>query len=399
MPRRPLAHRHGTEGRSPVAVAFVVPTMFAGGAEHQVYLLMRHLDTSRWRPILVALHGTGPFFERALQDGIEAHCLATGSRAPLRDSVWLSRMFRQERVGIVMSQGFSAATLSRIAGIAARVPGMIVAEHSTGALVSRSIAHRLVERALAPVTSAFVAVAKAQIAYLVEEKGLPRERIRVIHNGIGYGAHSQPDRQRARALLDVPSDAFVVGIVAALRPEKDHLLFLEAARQLAAQLPCCRFAIVGDGSERSKIAEAIAASALAGQVTMYGTRLDVDRLLPGFDVFSLASYTVETFPMAVLEAMGAGLPVVATNVGGLGEMVRHGETGLLVPPRDATSLASAWAMLARDPALRLAMGRAGREYASTEFTIGRMVESYEDLFTEVLGARRRRAPLRTDSRG
>lgn len=367
-------------------VAFVVPTMVLGGAEHQVYMLMKNLDPTRWRPLLITMNEKGPFFERAVSDGFEARCLGVRTKVPIASVIRLFSVLRSERVSVVLSLGFNATFLARLAGIAARVPVLLVAEHASTALASWGRLHRVLDRLLMPFTSAFIAVAGSQVEYLVRERGLPPEKVRVIYNGLDYAPYLRGSREEARGLLGLPAKAFVVGIVALLRREKNHVLFLQAAELMAEELPTARFAIVGDGSERAAIERAVAESAVAQRVTVYGTRRDVECLLPGFDVFALTSIT-ETFPMAILEAMGAGLPVVATRVGGLPEIVRHGETGLLVDAQDAQGLADAWLALARDPERRSAMGAAGRAAAIGRFSAAAMARAHEELFHELLSGR------------
>jgi len=168
----------------------------------------------------------------------------------------------------------------------------------------------------------------------------------------------------------------VVICVAGFRAEKDHATLLRAFRAVVDGRPAV-LRLVGDGPERPA-AEALAAElGLEESVEFLGNRTDVDRLLADADVFVLASYAVENLPFAVLEAMAAGLPVVATDVGALAELVRDGVTGALVPPRDAAALARALTAVLADPD-RATLGLAGRAHLQAEFAFDDFVARLEE---------------------
>jgi glycosyltransferase involved in cell wall biosynthesis len=372
----------------PRTVGFVVPAMGFGGAERQVYTLMRSLDPERYTPVLVALNDGGYFFDAARADGIESTCLGIRGRLPVSGLTRLRAFLRQRECTLAVARGFNATTLTRLAsfGSSNRLR-VIVAEHSTGHSAGRSAFHGAVDRALASRTAAFVGVADAQREYLVHQKHVPADRLVIIHNGIDLAPFMSGDRAKAREALGLDTDAFVVGIVAAMRPEKDHQTFLDAAALLAERLQRARFVLVGDGPERVGIEERLAELGLLERVLLTGARHDVEQLLPAFDVVSLASVTIETLPMAIIEAMAAAIPVVATDVGGLRELVVPGRTGELVGIRDPSALAACWAHLAENPDVAQAMGAAGRDKAVHEFSGEKMVSRYEDLFDHVLTGR------------
>lgn len=369
-------------------VVFLAPMMGVGGAERQFYLLMRALLGTRWTPLLVTLNGRGRFFDEAKSSGIESIYLEIPSLDLFRGARAVRALMRRPDVDVVLARGFSATTLARLAKIGLRnAPAVVVAEHSTGRSASRRWRHDVIDRLLAPVASAFVAVAHSQVPYLIGDKALPSSRIRVIHNGIEYDPYLNSNRKVARAELGFGSDEFVVGIVAALRPEKDHLTFMRAAAGLTEIGEEARFIIVGDGPTRAALeVEAKRLGLLeADRLRFLGSRDDVENLYAAMDVFSLSSNTVETLPMSVLEAMGSSVAVVATHVGGLPELVVEGQTGLLVSPGDPGALARAWDSLRRDRQLCTAMGAAGRIRAQEEFSSAAMGSAYAELFDDLTG--------------
>jgi glycosyltransferase involved in cell wall biosynthesis len=238
-------------------------------------------------------------------------------------------------------------------------------------------------RAIAPRIDQVIAISADQVPDLVR-RGFARDRITVIPNAVSERAVT-PSRPRdaVRAELGIRADALVVVAVAALRPEKRLERFAAAVAVAARDQPRLVGLVVGDGVERERLeAEA------HGAVRFLGARTDVPDILGAADVFCLTS-DAEGVPMAILEAMAAGLPVIATNVGGIGEAVLDGETGMLVDPSRPDALAEAIARLAQDPARARELGMAGALRQRQEFNAARMVDRYERVLTAAVRARSR----------
>jgi glycosyltransferase involved in cell wall biosynthesis len=359
--------------------------MTMGGAERQFMHLMMQLDRARYRPLLICLNLTGEFYEQALELGVECHFLNIDRNGRLRGLLGLAHLFRSRDVRVALMRGFSATTLGRVAALLAGVPIRIVTEHSTGWVAQPAWWKRGIDALLLPFTTRFVAVAEAQVPFLTKSKGIPAAKISVIRNGIDPIESPPGSRERSRAVLGLSAKSIAIGIVAVLRPEKDHRTFLEAAALLAARAPDVRFVIIGDGPLSASIASWVAELGLEDIALLTGGRSDVEALLPGIDVFTISSYT-EAFPMAVLEAMSCGIPIVATAVGGLPEMIDDGVEGILVPPRSPRKLAEAWYELVTDPRRRKSMGQRAAIRVRREFTAGEMARRYEALFEELMGA-------------
>jgi glycosyltransferase involved in cell wall biosynthesis len=207
---------------------------------------------------------------------------------------------------------------------------------------------------------------------------------RVIYPGVPIPAESERVARRVPLSTDPPSrghDAPIVGFAGRLVPIKGVDVLLRAA----AALPGVRLEIAGDGPERARL------EAMSVDATFLGWRPTIDDALGRWDIFALPSRE-EAFGIAALEAMAAGLPVVASRVGGLPELVRSGLTGLLVRPDDPAALAGALAELVSDPSRRAAMGQAGRDRAATDFSVARMVAATAALYEELLGRRAAAAP-------
>ena len=377
----------------PVPILFLFPSLGVGGAERQMQALALGLDRARWRPIVACQHASGPVGDALVAAGCEVHRLSGTRRF---DPLFLWRataLMRREGVRIVLTHGFSTGVVGRLAALLGGAPVRIVAEHSTGERDMSAARHRI-NRLLVPITSAWVAVARGQVPYLIETKRIPADRIHVVHNGIDVAAHDlgvqrATERARVRREFGIDADAPVAGIIAVLRPEKDLATFVHAAQRVLRELPAARFVMAGDGPERHEIEREIDSLGLERRVIMTGWRSDVPAVLAALDVAVLCSTDVETFPLVFLEAMAAGLPLVGTRVGGLAEMIEDGENGLLVEPRDAEQLARAMLRVLGDGETARRWGAASHARVVQEFDVATMVARYEALFARLLSARAR----------
>jgi glycosyltransferase involved in cell wall biosynthesis len=205
----------------------------------------------------------------------------------------------------------------------------------------------------------------------------------VIPNGVDTNRFAPlPDTASIRAEICVgPADP-VVTIVAALRPEKNHELFLDAAAHVVKRVPNAKFLVIGDGPRREPLEHYAADLGITSSVRFLGTRDDIPRLLSTSDVFALTSHN-EAKPISILEAMSAGKPVVATNVGSIKEAVVDGETGYLVRPGDANAFARRLVELIEDPIRARQMGDLARNAVVENWSIEAMVHRYERLIAMI----------------
>jgi glycosyltransferase involved in cell wall biosynthesis len=207
----------------------------------------------------------------------------------------------------------------------------------------------------------------------------------VIYNGVDLATFSEnlDDRAYGRHAMGVGTKDFVILQVARLDALKDHATAIRAIERVARHRPDARLVLVGEGPEEGTIRAEVRRRSLESRVVFLGLRSDVPRLLPAADVFLLTSVS-EGIPVTLIEAMGAALPVVATRVGGVGEVVDDGVTGLLSPAGDDAGLAEQILRLAGRPEERKRMGRSGRERARAMFTEEQMHEGYLRLYQEML---------------
>ena len=391
-----------------IPVLFVGTTFALGGAELVVSHLVRGLSHSPFRVEVLALREPGPVGEELRAAGIPVHAGLTG--AARLDPFLIPRLHSFLRRGGYRAvyfldhahAVFHGVLASRGTGVRVRVMPV----HTTGQWGGQPSLKRPIRLVRAGLDR-IIAIAEAQRDYLVAEEGVPASQVTVIPNGVPLqqpdGQTRQTRRAEVRTLLGCPRDAPVIGITAVMRPEKNHELLLRAFARVREDLPAAELWIVGDGPRREfleaecvrvGLAFARADAGLASDkevgppaVRFLGRRADARALMAGFDLAVLSSHArVETLPLALIEAMDAGIPVVSTRVGALAELVEDGASGLLVPPGDEAALAGALLGLLRDPERRAAMGRRGQEIVAARFSVERMVEATERLLLGLLQA-------------
>jgi glycosyltransferase involved in cell wall biosynthesis len=264
------------------------------------------------------------------------------------------------------------------------VRAIIKAEHSTGE-IGMGWGRRSFEKLFVPFTDCFIAVAEGQVEFLVTEKAIPEEKIVVVYNGIDLTKFSPgPKRADWLEILDIPAEAKVVGILAVLRPEKDHANLFRAATRVIEERPDTFLVIAGDGPERGHLENLAEDLGIRGHVRFAGHVADVEGILSTFDVAVLCSYTVETLPMAFIEAMAMKKPLVATRVGGLPEMIEEGRNGYLVPKKNSPALAEAILKVIESDQKIERMGEHSRWLAERRFSASLMTSATESLIENMV---------------
>jgi glycosyltransferase involved in cell wall biosynthesis len=364
----------------------ILPSLVVGGAERLVVHLVEHLSRERFSPVCICLESPlGTHYEARVQAlGAPLYFLGKGAGASGSVLRQLNALFRQYRPTVVHTHiiglNYAYPLMLRY-----RTPARVHTVHSfaqrevgvrVGAWV-RMLAFRYRLGGVVP-----VAVAEEVRASIQQLYGYPDPPL--IPNGIPTDEYApNPDaRAQWRQAHGIEPHATVLVHVGRFAPPKNHALLVEAFAQVRADAPLYLL-LVGGGELEDAVREQVSALGLQERVRFLGIRADVADILWASDVFVLSS-RVEGNPLSVMEAMSAGLPVVSTAVGGVPELVRAGETGLLVPSEDAGALAQAMQALVDDPARRQAMGAAARQHAVEHLDIRHTVRGYEQLYESLL---------------
>ncbi len=364
----------------PIKVLHIVYSLQLGGAEQVVTNYALHHDHRVYEPVVVALTEGGPLEEDLLGAGVKTYIL--GKRLGFDPGVILklARIMRDEGIKIVHvhtplanNWGVPAALLSGVRTIVRTEHGLFRRERHFYYFINAVLG--LFNRRILACSN------RAKESHVVMDP-FSRKKYKTIYNGIDVARYSSfGDTRALRAELGLPEGTPVVGIIGSLIALKGHATFLRMAELVAGERTDVRFLIVGEGPLRQDLEAQARALGLSDRVIFAGVHRDIPEILSLMDVFVLSS-TSEAHPLTILEAMAAGKPVVATDVGGNAESVVDGETGFIVPSEDGEKLFERVKRLLDDPALAQRMGRRGFERVSQEFTVERMVSQTEAVYEE-----------------
>jgi glycosyltransferase involved in cell wall biosynthesis len=363
----------------PLRVMFIITTLEVGGAETLLVNLVRRFDRRRVIPEICCLKAPGQLGV-VMQKEVPLFDHLLAGKYDLRVFGRLKALLRRRRIDAIVTVGAGDKMFwGRLAARCAGVPVIASSLHSTG---WPDVIGRL-NHWLTPLTDAFIACAPAHGQYLIEHERFPADRVHVIPNGVDVDRFQpQPPNPSLRRQLGLPDGAPLAGILAALRPEKNHELFLQVAARVRREIPSAHFLLIGDGPRRPILEKLTEQLGLTDAVHFLGTRPDVPELLSLIDVVLLTSH-VEANPVSILEALAVGKPVVATRVGSVSQSVLDREVGYLVEPGDAATMASHVIELCRQPELASVLGAAGRQHVVSHWSLQRMVEGYEDLLCDL----------------
>lgn len=371
-----------------IKILHVLDSLGVGGMERVVIDVVNGLDSKIFDQTVCCLSRKG---EAAAFLGNGAACidLGKGRKADRLMPLKIARVIREVRPQIVHTQSWSGVDTA----LAMILPGnfrprLVHSEHgrSLPYIHFEPWKRKLARRCLYHRTDAVFAVSSEVRDYYCRETGFPAERMGVIPNGIDPRRIDEAAGCGVRERLGIDEHDFVVGTVARLDRTKDTMTLARAFTELyrSQRNPRLKFLIVGDGEQKSEIENYLAEEGMSRAVIFAGLRHDVPELLGAMNLFALSSLS-EGIPLTVLEAMCASLPVVATKVGALPELVEEGVTGFLVEPKNAGELAQRVLRFYQSREMARVFGRAGRRKVEREFRLERMLERYADLYLSFFG--------------
>ena len=391
MKQRPISVLHFTNGPA------------RGGTEEHILTLLQGLDRKRFRLHLVCPPELAAKLQPDLPADVELVPLCLRKPSQMAAALRLAGILRRRRVDILHSHAFYSSLFASPIGWMCRVPVILETSHMRekwrrGWFRSRFVVDRLVGHCV----DRYIAVSEATARYLLEQKGLPAQKIVVIRNGSDCQrfnpARSAPSGLK-RSLGFGPGDPVLV-VVGRLEPQKGHRVLLQALPAVRREFPTVRLVCVGEGILRGDLQQQVRALAQEDSVRFTGYQSNVADWLALADMTVLPSF-YEGLPLVAIESLAAGRPVVATAVDGTPEIVLDGKTGILVPPGDQARLAEAICRLLRQPELRLRLGRAGRRWVLERFSQEQQIQGthqlYLSLFEQRVGRAKRQIALAAPS--
>ena len=362
-------------------VVYMAHAFMVGGAEEMVLNLVRHLP-DRFEPIVCCIDQAGPIGEEIRKTGVPFHTLHLnpGLRRPWH-VLGIARHLRELQPDIVHTFLLTASLYGRLGAILAGVPIIIGTEVN---IYERKRAHHaLAERLLMRGTDRVVVSAESVRDFYIRQVHADPAKVDVVYNAVDWSRlQTTTGRGAMRAATGVPADAPLAGIIARLTEQKGHRFLLDALASTPGLAPL-HLLVVGDGGLREDLRARVDHLGLSARVHFLGARRDLGDLLASIDVFVMPSLW-EGLPLSMVLAMGAGLPVVATRVAGIPEVVQDGVTGALVPPADVPALGLALARLIADPALRHTMGAAASAFVRPRFGVDGYVAAVTGLYDRLL---------------
>lgn len=339
------------------------------------------LSPERFRSV-VCLFSSGWLQDRCLAQGLETHVIPING---MFDRTWGREFYaflKTSRASVVHAHEFTANTygalVARLAGIP--VVATIHGKSYYGEQLKRRLAYRLTSR-----IGRTVAVSENLKEFIISNIGISPDRIRVIYNGVpDFEQPRSEDEVALRKELRIFPDQQIVGVIGSLYPVKGHTYLLQAIPSILKTHRNAVFVFAGRGELEAELTRQACDLRIQDHVRILGFRNDVANLLGIVDVFVLPSLS-EGLSVAILEAMVAEKPVVASHVGGNPELVVDGETGYLVPPMNPSALSTSIVALLGDEGLRVKMGEAGRKRVTKLFSLSAMVQQYERLYDECVG--------------
>ena len=372
-------------------VFFLVDSLELGGTESQAAALALGLSQLQYAVTVGCLRARGPLLIR-LQEAqipvIEFHPPGGLDSIPgLYRLLCLSWFLRRGRFDIVHTHDLWSNLMGVPAALLARVPVVISSQRDLSHLPFYRTWRRRLLRSVQGLCDVLVTNASAIRDQLVGEEHFPPEKVRVVQNGVDLRRCSASMGDGRASVRYASSGKRIVLVGNMTSDVKGHPWLIRAAPAVLREYPDTHFVLVGDGEQRPNFERTVADLGLTKHFSFLGQRHDIPSVLSSCDIAVLPS-RLEGLPNAVLEYMAAALPTVASNVGGNVEIVKDGVTGLLVPSENTDALAAALLQLLRDPGLAARLGTNGREYVRQNFSFEKLVERIDDLYSELLRARK-----------
>jgi L-malate glycosyltransferase len=383
-----ISNHRVIEAARRVRVLHLLINFESGGTERQAVELLKRIDANRFDVRLAVLRKSGPLHEEIESrfPSIPEFPLTSFYDANFLRQIWRLRNFLiSERIEILHAHDFYSDMLGVVA---ARSTGVKVIASQRNLQQSNRCAHRALQRFISLVSHRMLVNSSAIRQHLISNWKAKSEKIVLVRNGVrdlsefSYGQWQRQSHAELCHELGIDHQAKLIGCVANLRPVKGHCFLLEAAALVIREIPEAHFIFVGEGELRSELESQAKLLGISNHVHLMGHRPDAARLQTAFDLSVLTSLH-EGLPNSIMEAMAAGVPVLATAVGGIPELIIHRETGYLVSAGDVANIAQGITTALRNERESASIAARGHHYVTTKFGMNRMVNEVEDLYDEL----------------
>ena len=361
-----------------INVMHVLPSLEIGGMENGVVNLVNHLDFDRFESNICCLEGEGPMKNRLNSQQIKIFNMNVGSGIQYRLPLRLAKLFRQQKVDIVHTHNFDSGLYGVLGAKLAGTPVVVYGEH--GSFLQNNFRRNQLGRLVCKMTDHIVTMSADLEKRLKVQWCIPVDRASHIVNGIEFEKFSTSlNTNDLKSELGINQKDYVIGTVGRLVPVKDYATLIDCFSLLKNRIQNVCLVFVGDGPLKRSLIDQAQKLDVINDIKFLGTRDDIPELLHIFDVFCLTSLT-EGISNTILEAMAAGIPVIATNVGGTPEIIQPDITGILIPPKNKELLVNALERIIQDKELASKLGFQAQQWVQKERSLNRMVQEYSHLY-------------------
>ena len=361
-------------------ILHIVPDLNIGGAQRMVLALLKQLDKEKYNVKVCYWLGEGELKDEIEKAGIEVIDLKVKNGSLLRVIFKLIKLIKENKIKLIHTHLFDTDLCGFLATRWAKVPIMIISIHSIFFLKKKK--HALRYKIISLFIDRFLPVSDSLAQHFISWARINPNKVTAVSNGIDMSEFNKPKHtnrlNELRKSLGIPVATPILGTVARLEPRKGHRYLLEAVAQISKDYPDLTVLLVGDGELKSDLRNLVKELNISSNVIFAGSQENIPEILSLLDLFVLPTLE-EGFSIAILEAMACGLPVIATNVGGVPELVKDKETGLLVASRSPLALASAMTMLLGNKEYAVALGEAGKKRVK-QFSSKIMAEKIEEIY-------------------
>lgn len=378
-----------------IKVLFLYWHLDYGGAEVGLLTTLRHINRERFQCTVLCMEKKGPIGEEIERLGIKVIYLNSTPR--LFNIILMWKVFCtlcKLEVDILHTSLFYANFFGRIAALTRKIPIIITEERSM--YYEKNIYHVWIDRLLARFTDKIIVCSMSVLNFTMMQEKIPFEKFYLIYNGVDEEIFSiSSAKLELRRRYGFSEDQFIIGTVGSIIPKKGHRFLIEAAKCFCAQIPNSKILIVGEGVIKKELEELVQKENLTDFFVFMGARKDIPELMKIMDVFVLSSLQ-EGFPRVLVEAMYMGLPVIASSVSGVPELILDGESGFLVPPGNSKSICEKILVLNSNNDLRSKMGTKARERIQEHFLskhyLNKLEALYDDLVAQKISNKNGRLP-------